>query len=209
MVRMLTAWTSLFVLLIGCTNLAGAQELSGKALVTALKGGGYVLLMHHASSPHQPPAETDAAPGNTDLERQLDATGIHSAQTMGLAIRTLGIPIGEVLSSPTFRARQTIASAGLGMPEIRLQLGDGGKSMSPEAVGAWAYWLREAVAQPPRAGTNTVMVTHSPNIASAFPDAAKGLTDGEALVFHPDGKGGAELVAHIRIEDWPGLATSR
>jgi hypothetical protein len=30
-------------------------------------------------------------------------------------------------------------------------------------------------------------------------------TEPEALVFHPDGHGGADLVAKIKIEDWPSL----
>jgi hypothetical protein len=58
----------------------------------------------------------------------------------------------------------------------------------------------------PKAGTDTFIVTHMPNIAAAYPDDAKALADGEALVFHPDGKGGAELVAHIKIDDWAQLA---
>jgi hypothetical protein len=32
--------------------------------------------------------------------------------------------------------------------------------------------------------------------------------DGESLVFHPDGKGGADLIGRIRIEEWPMLAGS-
>ena len=31
------------------------------------------------------------------------------------------------------------------------------------------------------------------------------LADGEALVLGPDGKGGATLVARIKIEEWPGM----
>jgi lysylphosphatidylglycerol synthetase-like protein (DUF2156 family) len=31
---------------------------------------------------------------------------------------------------------------------------------------------------------------------------------GEALVFHPDGKGRSDLVARIKIEQWPQFASS-
>jgi hypothetical protein len=48
-------------------------------------------------------------------------------------------------------------------------------------------------------------VTHLPNIAAAFPALATGVTEGEALVFGPDGKGGATLVARVKIEEWPRL----
>jgi len=53
---------------------------------------------------------------------------------------------------------------------------------------------------------NTIIVTQLANIQVAFGQDAANLTDGEALVFHPDAHGGAELVAKIKIEDWPGLA---
>jgi hypothetical protein len=31
------------------------------------------------------------------------------------------------------------------------------------------------------------------------------VADGEALVYGPDGKGGATLVARVKIEEWPRL----
>jgi len=75
-----------------------------------------------------------------------------------------------------------------------------------QGVGAaQGDWLRAQVAQF-RRGTNTFIVTHLPNISAAFPEDAQGIADGEALVFGPDGKGGATLLARIRIEDWPTLA---
>jgi hypothetical protein len=44
---------------------------------------------------------------------------------------------------------------------------------------------------------------HFPNINRAFPQLLSGLADGEALVFGPDGKGGAALVARVKIKEWP------
>jgi hypothetical protein len=52
-------------------------------------------------------------------------------------------------------------------------------------------------------------VTHYPNIIEAYPEGAAGLADGEALILHPDGHGGATLVARVMIGDWMGLATIR
>ena len=48
---------------------------------------------------------------------------------------------------------------------------------------------------------NTLVVTHQPNIARAFPNASD-IADGETLVFQPDGKGGTMLVARVKIEEW-------
>jgi hypothetical protein len=55
------------------------------------------------------------------------------------------------------------------------------------------------------AGRLFFLSTHMPNIGGAFPQLANSMADGEALVFGADGKGGAALLAHIKIEDWPKL----
>jgi phosphohistidine phosphatase SixA len=182
-----------------------AEQLSGTLLVSSLQQGGYVLLMRHARSPEARPDQAAADPDNTNLERQLDQTGRESAGAMGEAIRKLGIPIGEVLSSPTYRARETVRLASLGRAQTFAELGDGGASMQ-RVTEAPAEWLRKKVDEPPRGGTDTVIVTHMPNIVAAFGQAANGAADGETFVFRPARNGGAELVARVKIEEWPALA---
>jgi hypothetical protein len=51
---------------------------------------------------------------------------------------------------------------------------------------------------------NTILVTHMPNLARAFP-AWGAVAEGEAIILRPDGKGGTELLGRIKIEDWPRL----
>ena len=191
---------------VGMILLAGAaraQTLSGEALVKALRQGGYVIVMRHTSSPREAPAKQAANPDNVKVERQLDEVGRTTATAMGKALRDLKIPIGEVLASPTYRALETVRYAQLGNPRTYPELGDNGPSMQG-GTEAQAAWLRSRVTQFP-SGSNTILVTHLPNIAGAFPQSASGLDDGESLVFGPDGKGGATLVARIKIEAWPGL----
>lgn len=53
-----------------------AQTLSGQALVAALREGGYVIVMRHASSPREEPDERTANADNVNRERQLD-DGLH------------------------------------------------------------------------------------------------------------------------------------
>jgi hypothetical protein len=65
-------------------------------------------------------------------------------------------------------------------------------------------WLKTLVVAGVKDG-NGLVVTQSPNISAAFPDHAQGLAEGEALVLKADGKGGANLVARIKIEEWAGL----
>ena len=61
-------------------------------------------------------------------------------------------------------------------------------------------WLHKQVERFPT-GTKSIVVTHLTNIAGAFPQLASGLRDGEALIFGPDGKGQALLVARVKIEE--------
>ena len=192
---------SILVLAIGTT--ARAQNLEGTALVLALEHGGYVLVMRHASSPSEPPAKESADAENTRDERQLDDNGRTTATAMGRALHDLKIPVGAVLSSPTYRALETVKYAKLGTARTYAELGDNGKSMQG-GTEAQAHWLQNRVKQFP-SGTNTFIVTHNPNMTAAFPQIGSPLADGEALVFGPDGKGDAIIVARIKIEEWPSL----
>ena len=180
-----------------------AQDLHGEALVKALQQGGYVLVMRHASSPREVPDKQAANPDNSKPERQLDEVGRNTAIAMGKALRDLRIPIGNVLSSPTYRALETVRLAQFGTPQTFAELGDNGQSMQG-GTAAQAEWLQKQVAHFPTA-TNTVIVTHLPNITGAFPQLASGLADGEALIFGPDGKGNAILLARVKIDEWPTL----
>lgn len=180
-----------------------AQTLNGPKLVEALQHGGYVIVMRHASSPMQAPPKDAANPDNPGDERQLDDAGKAAATQMGEALRELKIPIGEVLSSPTYRALETIRYAKLGQARTVPELGENGGSMQG-ASNTQAEWLRHQVTEFPT-GTNTVLVTHYPNLTAAFPEDARGVGDGEALIFGPDGKGGATLVARVKMDEWAKL----
>jgi phosphohistidine phosphatase SixA len=183
-------------------NVTHSQTLSGSSLVAVLRQGGYVIVMRHASSPRQAPDKSNANPDNTNMERQLDEAGRASSAAMGKAMRDLRIPVGEVLSSPTYRALETVRLAQWQTPKTVVELGDGGQSMQgvSEAQG---MWLQKRVTQAPT-GANAILVTHMPNLARAFPNVT-GVADGEALIFHPDSKGNSPLVARVKIEEWPNL----
>jgi phosphohistidine phosphatase SixA len=196
-------------LLMACLLLATtafAEQLSGPALVKALQRGGNVIVMRHASSPRQTPDRAAANPDNVNLERQLDETGRATAAAMGKAIRDLKIPIGEIWTSPTYRAIETIRLAKFDLAPGYIvaveALGDGGQSMQA-STDAQSAWLQKRATQAIK-GTNVLLVTHMPNLSRAFPSVT-GVADGEALIYRPDGKGGADLVGRIKIEDWPRL----
>ena len=191
----------LLMLMVVAVAIAG--QATQEELIGRLRNGGYVLVMRHASSPREAPSKAAANADNTRLERQLDETGRRGAATMGEAIRALRIPIGTVLTSPTYRAMETVRLARFDSPAAVSELGDGGQSMQG-ITEAQAAWLRACVTQTPRSG-NTVVVTHQPNLSRAFPDWGSSVADGETVILRPDGKGGHALVGRIRIEEWSRL----
>jgi phosphohistidine phosphatase SixA len=179
-----------------------AAPASVHRLVERLHSGGYVLVMRHAESPLARPSARDASPGNLRRERQLDAAGEASARSVGAALRRFDIPIGRIFSSPTFRALETIRFAGLGKPTVVPALAEGARGMSGPADRSRVGWLREAVRRAPPAGTNTLIVTHTPNILSAFGRGAAHIEAAEMLVFKPVPGRGARLVGRIRAGQW-------
>ncbi len=179
-----------------------AAMLQGSALIAALDGGGYVIVMRHASSPMALPTKAEASPGNTGLERQLDAKGRDAAAAMGRAFKRLKIPVGLVLSSPAYRARQTARLIGFPTPATNQELAESENGMAAGVSEAKAQWLRLQTESVPQPGTDTLIVTHTPNLVTAFGKEAADTQAGEALIFHPQG-GKTALVARIQINQWP------
>jgi hypothetical protein len=112
-----------------------------------------------------------------------------------------------VLSSPTFRTLETVRELGVGTATTFNLLGDGSQGYEFSSFEDSARFMRVRAAEIPQAGTNTLIVTHLPNIESAF-DNASDVDEGEALVFGPDGKTGTP-VGRIKIDAWPSLAAQR
>ncbi|HET7757645.1 MAG TPA: histidine phosphatase family protein [Steroidobacteraceae bacterium] len=205
-----TLWRAVALAGIGAAAAAAyAQSLAGPSLVAALRHGGYVLVMRHASSPAERPPAALLDPDNVHGERQLDESGRRGAESMGQALGTLRIEFGMVLSSPAFRAVQSARLAAGTDPAPVEQLNEAlpgsGRSRAAELR---SEWLRHQVAVSPPAGTNSLIVTHLPNIVSAFGAQAAGVSEGETLVFRPDGNGAVSLVARVRIGEWPRLAAT-
>jgi phosphohistidine phosphatase SixA len=204
--NMSTCWKTT-VSALGLMVLVGAavprgQGASAQSLVTSLKKGGYVLVMRHASSPRDVPDTQTANADNVRMERQLDDAGRRTSAAMGKALRDLKIPVGDVLSSPTYRALETVKLAQLPSVQPHAELGDGGQSMQ-SASDPQAQWLRERANRLPK-GTNTIIVTHMPNISRAFPEWGA-VADGEVVVVGPDEKGLPRALGRIKIEEWPGM----
>ena len=68
-----------------------------------------------------------------------------------------------------------------------------GKTQKAEA-------LTHLVSTPPAGGKNAFILTHSHNIAWAYP-SLNNLEDGELLIFHPQGET-AQFVGRIKLSQW-------
>lgn len=171
---------------------ASAASLTGDALVEALQKGGYVIVMRHASATGQTSGPQGRGSGGAGGERQLDEHGRGTMTAMRSAFRRMGIPVGDVHSSPTLRARQTAEQLGFGTRHVDEQLG---------GEQGDAGWLRAKAAEAPPEGRNTVIITHARNLTEAFGDDASNMRDGEALIFRAE-DGRAELAARVQVEEW-------
>ena len=164
-----------------------ATELKGRALVEALRRGGYVLYMRHAL---QIPPTSEQCDGPS-----LKPEGELQAKTVGVAIRDLNIPIGRLRSSEICRVRETAKLLGLGQYEVTEDLNPAGMREGFDPGAARLRQLNER----PIAGANTLLVSHvhgSKNKAEWMH-----LELAEIIVFRPMEKN-ALPVARVRWEGW-------
>ena len=86
---------------------------------------------------------------------------------------------------------------------------EGGQVVTPIENDRRAAAFRKLVATPPAPGTNTLIVSHKPNIVDAFGVGWFDVREGEASVFKPDGAGKYVLVGKLQATDWLDLAKTR
>jgi broad specificity phosphatase PhoE len=179
-----------------------------KALATALRAGGHVILVRHgATFPDQ--ADTDPLnPTNIAAQRNLNDNGKALAKSFGDALRQAGVPVGKVYTSNFNRAYETATLAGFTDIEKTADLTEGGLVVSPNENNRRAEALRKLLATAPKAGTNTVLVTHKPNIIDALGKEWFEVKEGEASIFRPE-NGKYVLVARVQMADWPRIAAAK
>jgi phosphohistidine phosphatase SixA len=180
----------------GCGEDEPAPPPQQPSIVKALREGGLVLVFRHA--------KTDAEINQQELlrscafQRNLSEAGREQAREIGEAIRALRIPIDDVRSSPMCRTRDT-ARLAFGRVTLDRDL------LSPGVIGTEADDERRAqrlsamVKNPPPAGENTVLVTHTGNIGAALGEET--VQEGDMLAYG----GGGELVGRVESERWAEL----
>jgi phosphohistidine phosphatase SixA len=137
---------------------ATAQGAEAAALVAALRAGGVVAVMRHGITDRSQVDTGDL--GNRAGQRNLSAEGRAQSLRTGRAVAVLGIPLGQVLTSPVFRARDTadLAFGALAVIEPNLTADD----YTPDAalLRERIAWLGARSGRPSAPGATDVLVGH-------------------------------------------------
>ena len=176
-----------------------------KDIAQALRAGGLVIVVRHgATFPDQ--ADTDPLNfENIAAQRNLNDNGKALAKSFGEALRQAGVPVGKAYTSLFNRAYETATLAGFTDIEKTADLTEGGLVVSPNENNRRADALRKLLATAPKAGTNTVLISHKPNIIDALGKEWFEIKEGEASIFRPE-NGKYVLVARVQMADWPRIA---
>jgi phosphohistidine phosphatase SixA len=199
------------LLLLGCSQ---SSAEGPRELVSALKQGGYVVVFRHGATDN---SQKDIYPFNFDdmkAQRQLSEKGRDMAREMGAAIKTLGIPVGEIYTSRLNRAIETgrmLSGKDVKPVDALTDSGAGSASAMANPAGGNAkagLALRELVNAAPKAGTNIFIVTHKTNIADAFGKEASDVQEGEAFVYRSSGSAPAAFVTRVEATFWTDRAAN-
>ncbi|MGX1318243.1 broad specificity phosphatase PhoE [Bradyrhizobium sp. USDA 377] len=196
---------SVIVFLAVCSQAAAADTPD---LIASLKQGGYVLVFRHTATDD---SQKDVYPFKFDdmsAQRQLSEKGRDSARQIGAAIKELAIPIGDVYTSRLNRAIEAgklISGREVKPVDALTDSSNASASGMANPTGANAragQAVRQLVDTPPKAGTNTFLVTHKTNIADAFGKEAGDVQEGEAFVYRCGSSGPATFAGRIKLADW-------
>jgi broad specificity phosphatase PhoE len=169
-------------------------------------GGSVIVVRHGATFPDQ--ADTDPLNfNNISAQRNLNDKGKALAKAFGDSVRRVGIPIGKVYTSKYNRAYETAVIAGFKDIEKTADLTEGGLVVSPNENNRRIEAFHRMLGNAPKPGTNTILLTHKPNIIDALGKEWFDVKEGEASLFRPE-NGGYTLVARVQMDEWPDIAVA-
>ncbi len=173
-------------------------QLTPEQLITGLKKGGLIIYFRHAETDHSiddlhPIEITDCS-----TQRNLSQQGRKQAQTIGAAIKRLGIPIADVVSSPFCRCRDT-AELMFGRYRVNENLYFA-IAVDKQRRAQQTEYLRKWLSTPPQAGMNNVIVSHTGNLRAAAGIWPK--PEGAAWIIEPKGNDQFEALGMLDPSYW-------
>jgi len=175
------------------------SPLQGKALADALRQGGYVLYLRHASTDFGQNDEAMTDYANCAQQRNLTDAGRAEARAIGAAIKELRIPVGPILASPFCRTRES-AEMVFGTPTVSLAVRGG---PGTDDSGQRYAELRKLLSSPVAKGSNLAISSHGNPFRAVA--GTPYLQEGEIAVIEPQGDGKFRIVARIAKSDWTSL----
>src|SRR5262252_5110964 len=186
---------------------APAAAADDQEIAQALRAGGLVIVVRHGAT-FSDQADTDPLNfDNITAQRNLNDKGKALAKAFGDALRQAGVPVGKVYTSKYNRAYETAVIAGFKDIEKTADLTEGGLVVSPNENNRRVEAFRKMLGTAPKPGTNTILITHKPNIVDALDKDWFDVREGEASLFRPSNEGYA-LVARIQMNEWSRLAST-
>ena len=176
-------------------------------LVQALRTGGFVIVVRHGATF---PDQADTDPLNFDnivAQRNLNDKGKALAKAFGHAILQAGVPVGKVFTSKYNRAYETAVIAGFNDIEKTADITEGGLVVSPNENNRRVDAFHKLLGTAPAPVTNTILITHKPNIVDALGKDWFDVKEGEASIFRPE-NGRYKLIARVQMEEWPHIAAA-
>ncbi len=199
------AMTFSLAILLGQAKAETGTATDYKALARTLRVGGLnILVRHGATNSNQ--ADTDPFHlADISKQRNLSEKGKELARAFGAAIRSAGVPVGDVYTSEFNRAFETAVLAGFTPIEKTADLSEGGLVVTPDENNRRAKALLALLSREPAKGKNNILITHKPNIVDALGKDWFDVSEGEASIFKPVA-GKYRLVARVKMEDWTAIA---
>src|SRR5437879_2291636 len=205
--RRTLAAVAIFVGLSAMPGIWGRAAAETQDIAPALRAGGLVIAVRHGATF---PDQADTDPFNFDKiakQRNLNDKGKALAKAFGDALRQARVPVGKVYTSKFNRAYETAVIAGFTDIEKTADLTEGGLVVSPNENNRRAEAFRKLLGAAPQPGTNTILITHKPNIVDALGKDWFDVKEGEASLFRPE-NGSYKLIARVQMDEWPRIAAA-
>jgi phosphohistidine phosphatase SixA len=170
-----------------------------------MKKGGYVVVVRHGRTDESAATKDDTPLDLSTCAGQLmlNDVGKRQAQAIGEAFKKAEVPVGQVIASTYCRAMETGRLAfGKAEPSDALLLEAFAPAPGTPVPPPWpqrAEMMKQMIATTPAVGTNTVLITHFPNVKAAL---GVQIGFGDAAILKPDGHGGVTVVARITAKEW-------
>jgi hypothetical protein len=117
-------------------------------------------------------------------------------------------PSAKSTTSKYNRAYETAVIAGFKDIEKTADLTEGGLVVSPNENNRRIEAFHKMLGTVPQPGTNTILITHKPNIVDGLGKDWFDVKEGEASLFRPE-NGNYKLVVRVQMEEWPHIAAAK